>query len=438
MAGRLYFANDRRSVNGLPVGAAESRRKIEPYRLVTSFADKRPMMSYTSDAAIMFGLSLVSMILCVGLLVSWRALGGVRHALIWSGAFGLAAVQWAIIGGYNSFLPETAPTFIGSTWAGGAVSILLFMGFRERIGAPRRWLLLVGVMAATAVLVAMTYWMRQTHYALAVPQFVRATFLPLAALTLVGRRRRSGPTEIMAIVVLLGFAIFSAVVGGFRLADCGCETNAGRAVLLTGLPVLFMGTGIVIVLLLAGDLARQLRIAARTDPLTEALNRRGFEEDCADALRRRGRGQATSIVLIDLDHFKRVNDLFGHGCGDDVLRAVAACVRRHLRGDHLFGRMGGEEFALMLGRTDIYAARALAEQIRRALHDLAILPDGKRVTASFGIVAMGANGDLSAAIAAADKAMYDAKSLGRDRVCIHDGRDAVQAESVRLAFAQRR
>jgi len=378
------------------------------------------MIHLTSDAAIMYGLALVSAMLCCGFILSWRVLGGMGHALIWAAAFGIGAVQWAIIGGYNSFWTVTPVSFLGSTWAGGVVAILLCAGFRERAGAPRRLWLMGGAALLSGAAILWFYSRGLDHYILAVPQFTRALFLPVAAWSLIGPGRPASGVERLAALVLITFALFSALVGGMRLADdCGCEGNGGRAVLLVGLPALYNGTGIAAVLLLAADMAAQLRLAARLDPLTGALNRRGFEEAAERAIARvRRRDRSVSLILLDLDHFKAINDGFGHAQGDRVLRAVVDCVRREMRLEDALGRMGGEEFALLLDDTSPLAALAVAERMRVAISALDLTPMAG-VTASFGVAPLFADGALGAALAHADRALYRAKSGGRDRACLH-------------------
>lgn len=373
------------------------------------------MLTLSPDAAIMFVLALTSAMLFGSLLVSWRMLGGGRQALFWAGAFGVAAVQWAIIGGYNSFAEETAAAFVGTTWAGAAMSVLLCIGYRERINAPRHARLAVATLVVAFLMIALPYGTGlYLNIPLAVPQLVRALCLPIAALTLIGPGRRPNVVELMNAAVLLAFALFSAVVSGFRLTDCGCETNQARTTLLLGLPVLFTGTGLAAVLLLAADLARLLRRAARVDPLTEALNRRGFEEAATRILAHAARHpRPVSVVLFDLDHFKRINDNFGHARGDAVLQAVAASVRGEIREGDLYGRIGGEEFALLFDGSAMAEAVATAERIRLAIGQLTTLPDKHRVTASFGVAVVPGE-DLSTAFRHADGALYQAKSVGRN------------------------
>lgn len=154
-----------------------------------------------------------------------------------------------------------------------------------------------------------------------------------------------------------------------------------------------------------------LRLLSRTDSLTGVTNRRHFfelaEEEVEAAARRR---QPLSVILLDLDHFKRINDTHGHQAGDEMLKGVAQVVRGHLRDADLFARYGGEEFIVLLPRTPAADAVATAEQIRE---DLSMRLG---VTISSGIADLLPAGDtLDRLISRADKALYRAKDAGRNR-----------------------
>jgi diguanylate cyclase (GGDEF)-like protein len=168
---------------------------------------------------------------------------------------------------------------------------------------------------------------------------------------------------------------------------------------------------------LAYERAREL---ARTDELTGLANRRAFLEQGAAALDQAHRyGRPLSIVMFDIDHFKRINDTHGHQAGDAVLRAVAERVRRAARAADIPGRLGGEEFALLLPETGAQAAVNLAERLRRDVSSLSVFHDGivMRFTCSFGIAEHSAAMEqLGLLLAAGDKALYQAKANGRDRV----------------------
>lgn len=166
----------------------------------------------------------------------------------------------------------------------------------------------------------------------------------------------------------------------------------------------------------------ELRRIATTDGLTGVLNRRGFEE----AVRRetataRRYGYPLSVVAIDIDHFKRINDGHGHAAGDTVLMTVAAMFMEELRRDtDVVGRVGGEEFMVLLPHTPAVGAAALAERLRQHLNNMPIPVEGAtlHVTASFGVRQLGPEGDPEPMMIGADDALYQAKRSGRDRVVV--------------------
>lgn len=166
---------------------------------------------------------------------------------------------------------------------------------------------------------------------------------------------------------------------------------------------------------------------SRADSLTGLANRRHFDEFLASEWRRNSRtGTPLSLMMVDVDHFKRFNDRHGHPAGDDCLRrigvALATLVRRS--GD-LCARYGGEEFALILSDTDAEASTRMAQTLVRAVRSAAIRRDNSpghpTVTVSVGVATMVPQRDTSAKMlmAAADEALYAAKNGGRDQVCVH-------------------
>ncbi len=158
---------------------------------------------------------------------------------------------------------------------------------------------------------------------------------------------------------------------------------------------------------------------ARADPLTLLENRRGFRESAEVLLATTARtGQPLTAVLVDIDHFKRVNDRHGHPVGDRVLVEVAECMRQALRIGDRCARWGGEEFVLLLPDTDLDAARGLAERLRQRLQDTSIhgVQPPLRITASLGVAVLQPNDELDDLVARADAALYRAKENGRNRV----------------------
>jgi len=163
----------------------------------------------------------------------------------------------------------------------------------------------------------------------------------------------------------------------------------------------------------------ELLQSAATDSLTEALTRRAFKQEADQLISLAVRHQHNlSAIVLDIDRFKSVNDTHGHAAGDQVLRAVAATCKANLRAGDLFGRLGGEEFCIVLPHIDREGATAAAEKMRSAI--AAQLIQGGfgalSVTASFGISSMSiVTKDIETLLAQADAAMYHAKNSGRDR-----------------------
>jgi len=162
------------------------------------------------------------------------------------------------------------------------------------------------------------------------------------------------------------------------------------------------------------------RTAAMVDPLTGIANRRAFLADAgALAKRHNGNPKPSSMLLIDLDNFKSINDTFGHALGDRVLEIFTASTREALRGTDLFGRLGGEEFAALLYDTNSETALAMAERIREGFAAATNEVDGNPVgaTVSIGIAhCQGAVLEVPELLAQADRALYFAKERGRNRV----------------------
>ncbi|MDB5850247.1 MAG: hypothetical protein JWP29_3999, partial [Rhodoferax sp.] len=161
----------------------------------------------------------------------------------------------------------------------------------------------------------------------------------------------------------------------------------------------------------------ELANQARTDPMTGLLNRRGFEPQWqhAIALARRS-GRPLSAVMVDIDHFKRVNDNFGHEAGDEVIKHLARTLTTRLRSTDLVARLGGEEFVAMLPDTDIEGARLIAQQLVDAMA-AELLPVAGQVTISAGVADLAEVLDGPTLLRHADEALYLAKRSGRNRVC---------------------
>ena len=167
---------------------------------------------------------------------------------------------------------------------------------------------------------------------------------------------------------------------------------------------------------------QQLQAAARTDAKTGLLNATAWqrEADTEIARARRG-GETLALLLCDVDHFKRVNDTYGHLTGDDVLRGLASELRQQVRDSDVVGRFGGEEFVVLLPRADVDEACKIAERLRHRASVMSVYAEAGAVdvTISIGVAVLGVHGhDLLELLAAADLALYRAKDAGRDQVCV--------------------
>ncbi len=186
---------------------------------------------------------------------------------------------------------------------------------------------------------------------------------------------------------------------------------------------IFMSLGCVLIMInvvlnVIGELQRALVVQAITDPLTGAYNRRHLQEQLAQRVAPIAKAATGDALLaIDIDHFKRINDVHGHAVGDQVLcRMVNAIGARKRAGDLLF-RTGGEEFVLLLPRVTLPAAQRVAEELRQRLAQADLIP-GEAVTVSIGISTLAPGQSVDAWMHAADTALYEAKNRGRNRIAV--------------------
>jgi diguanylate cyclase (GGDEF)-like protein len=183
--------------------------------------------------------------------------------------------------------------------------------------------------------------------------------------------------------------------------------------------VLGLAVALLMLAVLVRDVLAEATSKSETDMLSRLLNRGGFERHAEIALRDAMRsGVPVALVIADLDHFKRINDNYGHASGDRVIETFAGFLRDAAANHHVAGRIGGEEFAIILPGTNLAAARLFAEGTRSAFGALPIdsLPSDHRCSASFGVAELYAGEDFSDLLRRADEALYRAKGGGRNCV----------------------
>lgn len=246
-------------------------------------------------------------------------------------------------------------------------------------------------------------------------------YATLTAAQLWQERRASLQRRWPALLVpaLHGFVLMLPILLGHMLRDAdGSFVAAWVTIFAIELVLYAVGTVFVIFMLVNERVVSAHKRAATIDPLTGLLNRRGFADACARLIEREAReGRPATVLIFDIDHFKSINDRFGHPAGDEVLKLFAAVVVNNLRITDLSGRIGGEEFAALLPCT-LEEGVVAAERVREVFAAAGIVCDEGPVdtTVSIGVAGGPAGTELEVLLAAADTALYKAKRSGRNRV----------------------
>ena len=190
--------------------------------------------------------------------------------------------------------------------------------------------------------------------------------------------------------------------------------------LMTLIMAVVLAIGYIVVL--AHDLYDEIRKEAHTDQLSGILNRRGFEKAALSWLDENPETPAT-LAVADIDHFKKINDTYGHAAGDGAISRFAQLLVRHAGEGYVVGRIGGEEFAVLIPRGSAQEARVYVDTIRQLLGKQPIpgMPEDFRFTASFGLRSRSSSETLSDMLLGADRALYSAKADGRDKVSVELG-----------------
>lgn len=240
--------------------------------------------------------------------------------------------------------------------------------------------------------------------------------LPLVLISLLACARavrgRAGPERWSAVAILVCLCDLCLTYSSHYRYSLGWYT--GRTLTVTA-------AAVVLIAMLASfrRLKATAEFNAAYDGLTALANRRSaYDSLAAMTARARRTGTPLSVVLFDLDHFKQINDNYGHAVGDEVLRSVADTMRSAVRDTDLCARVGGEEFLILLPDAALQDARLVAERLRAQLRARLIPAIGSSVTASLGIAELqSGDGTAEVFLHRADQAMYGAKARGRDRIC---------------------
>lgn len=378
------------------------------------------------DIFIFAVLLLINALMTIAMLLASRTLGQPKMAKMLAGAFGCNVLLYTADPIYYFY-------FRGDPWANLLVSvfatttpILAAMAYRMRSGLPHKTPYFV-VSQAAALLVIFFFSTGYPDRGLAgavVPFYAAIVLLfgVTSALLRPGRQLLLGERPI--IFTCMGMAAIE-IAGGMTLAlmpPQGSELldQAYTVIVFLGLPAMTVAAGIFSLYLMGGDLSERLRLAADTDSLTGAPNRRAIETTGTRLMQEANAfGRPLTVAICDVDHFKEINDLYGHSHGDEVLCQITSLFRDTLVAPEHYGRFGGEEFVLFFPGADIDRARDKVEELRNRIAKLRIGDLPLRLTASFGIAPMSASDQiLSDVIKRADRALYASKEAGRNRTTV--------------------
>ncbi len=355
---------------------------------------------------------------------------GVSHMLLATGvglstAGGITGADWITAVGFVVFLSCAAIQWHGTRLLTGARPYLPLVFVGPVLVAAVN-LLPVGdslpmVRGMAAAVLNVTYFGGAVYILLRPPGDSLAAYKPLAVL-------------FVANIVALGLAPF----GGLGGTEGGLpQLFSIVGFLYVEAAIFVLGTTIFVVAAVRERKEVLNRSAATTDELTGLANRRSFFE-LGEKLVARSRidGTPYSVLMIDLDGFKSINDRLGHSSGDDVLRKFAETARNAFRPNDILGRVGGEEFSVILPGSGVEASMAIAERLRKAFEEAAEFVDGApvRATLSVGVAASTIGASLESLMKEADSALYAAKQNGRNRVeRLHDALPPTPTRIARVA-----
>jgi diguanylate cyclase (GGDEF)-like protein len=409
------------------------------------FGVVRPQLSALDMPTLAFVAVCIAALLGILLLVAWVQQRNVRALAWWGSAYLIGASSIALLGAPAPLLrmpPEfpQALTFLacGMVWNG----VRLFHGRR---------LLPVAAFAGVFVwliLCQLPMFSAGSHARIGLGAVVVATYTFFIAFELRRERRKTLYSRTAAVVVpgVHAAMFLMPLVMQFILP----ERYAGEWISIFTLETMLyaVGTAFLVLLMVKDNDVSVYRNAASIDHLTGLLNRRAFLDAARGLSARRGdRGEPVTMFMLDLDHFKVINDRFGHAVGDETLRTFAEVARTNMRENDIIGRLGGEEFAVIVPESIEFAAR-IAERLRAGFAEAGVTIGGHAIGATVSIGAATScdpEADIHGLLARADAALYRAKHDGRNRVCIDDtlppsrktGPAAgEQSEPVRLAPAK--
>jgi len=384
----------------------------------------------SADFILLINLFVAGLLAAAFMTIAFHDTG--RPAARWlASGYALGMVYFAAEAGIPLFADARLPVvaafavFLGATIAFNG-------GLAHKYGVTPPWAPMLIFLAVASVAVYLTQDLprhsltRMMAYQLpyAVMQFV-ALGIVLSSRARLGRLDHALIAVLAASGIQFIFKPFMAdALGGWGI-DPQSYIRTGYALVSQSIgTVIGLALALLMLAILVRDVLAEATSKSETDALSRLFNRRGFERHGERAMRDAVRqGIPVALVLADLDHFKTINDSYGHARGDRVIETFAGLLREAAAEHHVAGRIGGEEFAIILPGTNLAAARLFAEGARSAFGCLPIegLPGNHRCSASFGVAELAGGEHFSDLMRRADEALYEAKGAGRDRVRVAPG-----------------
>jgi diguanylate cyclase (GGDEF)-like protein len=361
--------------------------------------------------------------LCLYMLLIHRSTPGLRGVRLITIGYAASAAGMELIAQRNR-----VPEFFSITIANCLlvlINVLLYWGFADMLHMRRqRWLLPVSIFLTAGISLYFSYIRPDVSARIIGISAIAVLQYALIVLLLSGR---PGPERIhmprlgLSVLVTLYAAINIYRAWEAHLHDPRSLLTSTASTFTFLAPILIaVMTALGVIWLAMAQLQHELEAQSQTDSLTGLLNRRALEQIGAQAIRRaRRQGTALSLIMLDLDHFKSINDEHGHDGGDEVLLHAARCLRHNLRKEDHVARLGGEEFVAVLPGIGQSSAAEIADGLRRCLARLTVQHQRQQIhiSASFGVATLlPADTSWLEVLRRGDRALYIAKEQGRDRV----------------------
>jgi len=323
---------------------------------------------------------------------------------------------------------EMAPAWLAIVCANGLLSLsyaLQIKAVRIFVERPLKRAVVYAPVAVVVLLeIAFLYVLPSVRLRVVTVSAAFCAQMMLAIVALLDWRRHQRRSHLLtasAFIALAAILIIRVAYEGLREGvNPSAFAESWMQTVVFGLAAFFPTIATLGFVLMCSDrLYQELERQAAIDALTGVSNRRTLDQQAARAIALAHRHKRPlSVLLIDADHFKRINDVYGHEAGDEALQTLAAVLQFSLRGEDLFGRLGGEEFVAVLPETDEEAARRSAERLRAAVEQAEFQVQHRRVPlrVSIGIAVVDNDDDFASMLRRADQAMYAAKRAGRNRV----------------------